>query len=139
MKKRWLFSFAFLAAFPANCLDAAACTPGGPNTVCVITTGTTSNPTSATVGSVTYAWDSATAGPKTQVLFNTCGGGTIGNGFTFTVKDELGTAAANPISVIPFGADTIDETYVTTKPFLINSNYQSNTFQCDGNGNWVVE
>lgn len=134
MIRRWALAFAALAAFPAARSQAATCTPTTPNTVCVITTGTTSNPTASGVNFVTYAWDSATAAPKTQSIGFSCTG--VANGFTFTVKDELGSAGANPISVAPNIGDTID---TTAGPFVLNSNFESITFECDGNHNWLVE
>lgn len=136
MVKRRVFAFVALAAFPAARSQAATCTPTTPNTVCVITTGTTSNPTASGVNFVTYAWDSATAGPKTQTVGFSCGGTGVANGFTFTVKDELGSAGANPIGVTPNIGDTID---TAVGPFVLNANFESITFQCDGNHNWLVE
>lgn len=60
----------------------------------------------------------------------------VANGFTITVKDELGSAGPNPIGVTPNVGDTID---TTTGPFVLNSNFDSITFECDGNHNWLVE
>jgi hypothetical protein len=57
------------------------------------------------------------------------------------VKDEVGTAGTYPITVvIGFGpADTIDG----QPSFVLNTNFESVTFQCDGSsgatGNWLVE
>jgi hypothetical protein len=84
------------------------------------------------------AWNSTAPAAKTEDLNHNsiaCSSTTIG----FTIKDEAGTAGTYPISIVPNGTDTIDKNYNATTPFVINSNFQSNTFQCDGAGNWIVE
>jgi hypothetical protein len=54
-------------------------------------------------------------------------------------KDEAGVAGTTPIAVAaPTGStgETIDK---VASPFVLNSNFESITFQCDGAGNWLVE
>ena len=85
---RRLLAFAIFATSPVTSSWAATCTPTVSNSVCVITTGTTTNSTSSGPNYVTYAWNSATASPKTQSVMFAC----TTNPFTFIVKDEIGMA-----------------------------------------------
>lgn len=114
----------------AQLYDCSSTTTGN---VCHITSAT--SVTMSTANNVTYAWDSGVAGAKMQNLNFTCA--SAGNGFTFTVKDERGTAAANPINVTPKtgSSDTID----TISSFTLNANFEAIVFQCDGGTNWLVE
>ena len=68
-------------------------------------------------------------------------------GVTIVVKDEEGNAGIvtpsgigiiNTIQIVPnvTRPDTIDG---ATQPYVLSTNYQSVTLQCDGNGNWIVE
>jgi hypothetical protein len=123
----------------------ANCTLHG--TVCVTTSGGSTNIDYHNASLTTYAWDSTTTNVKTNTLNFTCTGGTY-VGYTFTVKDEIGTAGTYPIVVTGMTGsnDTFDSPGATpSNSFTLNSNYESITFQCDGgynssgNGNWMVE
>ena len=112
--------------------------------VCLVTA---TSVTMSMHSNVTYEWNNANGAAVTQTIPTslTCGGSLATNGFTFTVKDETGTAGTYPITVVPAGSDTIDQTDNATKPFVLNANFESITFQCDGAptsgipGNWLVE
>jgi hypothetical protein len=147
MTRQYLGALAVLAAFPAT--DALA--QSGPSCssvsgypiVCIVSAGATVSVTS-TASNVIYAWDSTDAVNKTTAIGFACTSSLAG--FTFTVKDEIGTAGAFPIAVTPNGSDTIDAPGGPMGvSFTLDSNYESITFQCDGNangsgnGNWMVE
>lgn len=82
----------------------------------------------------TVAWDSATPANKTELLTTN---GIACNSATrvFTIKDEIGTAGTYPITVTPQINDKIDG----AGTFILNSNFESITLQCDGASNWLVE
>ena len=62
-------------------------------------------------------------------------------GETIIIKDEIGTAGTSPITVTPQSGNTIDG----TGSFVLNSNFESITLQCDWYSgmilipNWIVE
>jgi hypothetical protein len=87
----------------------------------------------STAGNVTYAWDSGINLSKAQNVSFTC----PSSSFTFTVKDEYGTAGTYPITVTPKtgSSDTIDK----VSSFALNTNFEAIVFQCDGGTNWLVE
>lgn len=81
----------------------------------------------------TYAWKNSTAGTKTLTLFQ-CQTSTAW--YEVTVADDQGTmgiTGSNGV-VAAFGSDKI----IGASSFVINSPYGSNTFQCDGLGNWIA-
>lgn len=101
--------------------------------VCAVSTS--SNTTAAGLYYATYAWTS-TAMTKSETLGDACGPMGANDGETVIVKDESGTAAGYPITVAPQSGNTIDG----GGSFVLNSNFQSATFQCDGTtSNWIVE
>jgi hypothetical protein len=132
MLRLWPFAFVTFVVFPVADSWAATCTPSANYSVCVITGATTSNPTSSSAVYVTYAWSSSAVVPKSQTIGFLC----TSILYNFTVKDEAGTAAKYPITVTPYMTDTIEN---STTPFVLNSNFESITFLCDGNHNWLVE
>jgi hypothetical protein len=135
MVRQCLPAIAILFALSGTSAQAQvySCSSTGAGNVCRITSAT-SVTMSSTSTNVTYAWDSAVPSPKTQQINFSC----ASTAFSFTVKDEVGTAAAYPItvSVAPLVSGTID---TATTPFVLSTNFASVTFQCDGNGNWMVE
>jgi hypothetical protein len=119
-------------ASPAACAHAQATCSSTPSTdVCVITTAnlvtTNANP------NVTYAWDNPAIGNKGLAIGTTCASGK--NGFIIIIKDEIGTAGTYPIIVTTAGGNTIDG----AAQFMLNSNFESITLQCDSTSNWLVE
>jgi len=138
MIRRWLITFSVIAVFFVPGASAqTSCTLVMGGQVCQVTAATV---TMSTSSNVTYAWDSTTVSSRTQGIGFYCGGTTtpfVANGFSFTVKDEVGTAGTTLISVTPFGGtETID---MNARAFVLNANFESITFQCDGNHNWIVE
>jgi hypothetical protein len=134
MVRKYLFAIATFAAFQATQASATTYLRQVPS-------GTTDDLTLADLGlgySPTIAWISTTTGAKTEDLnFNSIACNATYKGYAFTVKDEIGTAGANPITVVALTspANTIDG----AATFTLNSNYESITFQCDGVSNWLVE
>lgn len=91
---------------------------------------------------VTFAMSPYTVLPTDRVLLvNTSGGAVTINmmaaaargGLDLTVKDDTGNAAANPISVVRNGAETIDG--LTTYP--IDSNFGAAQFAPQAGGYYV--
>lgn len=132
MGRRLFVAFALSAVVPAICADAQTnCTSYTSGQVCRITATAV---TMSASSNVTYAWDNTTASPRSQAIGFACN--TVPNGFSFTVKDEVGTAGTIPITITPVSGDKID---TGTAPFVLTTSYESITFQCDGNVNWLVE
>lgn len=135
----------FVLCVPLHALGSTNCITGtysNPRTICVVTDAFG---TFNTNNDVTYAWDSTVPTNKGLTISFSCTSGYAG--FTFTVKDEIGTAGARPIVVTAQSSDTIDAPGAGTghNAFVLNSNYESLTFQCDGAGNtsgagnWLVQ
>ena len=57
------------------------------------------------------------------------------NAMAFWVKDVIGSAATNNISIVPAGADTIEGVAST---WLMDSNYSVHGFVSDGTSKWFV-
>lgn len=99
-------------------------------------------PTPVPTTAITFAMSPYTpTNADTVLLVNTSGGAVTVNmqpaasrlGSDITVKDDTGNAAANPISVVRNGAETIDG--LTT--YLIDSNYGAATFSPQTGGYFV--
>jgi hypothetical protein len=145
---RYRMLVGLLAAYPLTGAHAGtSCNTVGTNaTVCVITAINASTVSSANASQTTYAWDSSNANNKVSNLNFSCTSAVVG--YVFIVKDEIGTAGTYPITVnrMVGGSDTFDSPGgPPAKSFILNSNYESITFQCDGAynssgvGNWMVE
>jgi len=96
-----------------------------------VITGNADNATTADGPIATIAWASADAAPKSEVL-PACTSSNVG--VTITIKDEQGTANTYPITVTASGS-TLDGQLSD----VLSSNLQAQIFQCDGNGNWILE
>jgi hypothetical protein len=92
----------------------------------------TVSPSSVT-GFLTVAWNSASASAKTENL-PACNGSLAWK--IVTVADQIGTASpSKPIVVVPNGSDSIRG----QPAFYMNSAYESDDFQCNGVGAWIVK
>lgn len=87
----------------------------------------------ATTADCSVAWNSATAAAKTEFLY-ACITTTKSN--VLYVSDEKGTASSDyPITVSPSGSNTI----ANLPAYYLYFAGQSQRFQCDGAGNWILQ
>lgn len=144
MTRQFCFVALLVICGTDRAVATTTCSTGPYQIICIVpdATGTFNS----SKNNVTYAWNSTAAGPYGLAISLSC---TSGNaGFTFTVKDEVGTAGTtHQIVVSTTAPDTIEAPGSTgNTAFKLNSNYESITFQCDGTGNgmglggnWMVE
>lgn len=99
-------------------------------------------PTIVTPTPVTFAMSPYTpTNSDGTLLVNTSAGSVTINlqaasaraGLDLTIKDDTGNAAANPISVVPSGAETVDG----LAPYPIDSNYLGATFSPQSGGYFI--
>lgn len=93
-----------------------------------ITSGLTDN---AFTTDTTIAWNSSTNGAKTEFLYE-CS--TDNNWKTLVISDQKGDFSTYPLTVTPFGSNTINGAASYIMPF----NNQSVAFQC-ANGDWLAQ
>lgn len=95
----------------------------------IVTSGVTDN---AFTTDTTIAWASATSGAKTEFLYE-CD--TTNAWKTLVISDQSGTFGTYPLTLTPFGSNTINGLTSYIMPF----NNQSVAAQCNGEGDWLVQ
>lgn len=107
---------------------------GASGTGYIVSTGNTDTIAPASLaGFLTVAWNSAAASAKTENL-PACNGSLAWK--VVTVADQFGSASpSQPIVVVSNGSDSIRG----HTSFYIQSAYETDDFQCNGAGVWIVK
>jgi hypothetical protein len=95
----------------------------------VIASGVTDN---AFTTDTTIAWASATGGAKTEFLYE-CSTDNFWK--VLTITDQSGTFGTYPLTITPFGSNTINGASSYIMPF----NHQSTVLQCTPSSDWIAQ